>query len=86
MIKKQEDYSSLNFFSRFSEALIYPFKELYLMIGLVGFLLSLFFFLPTLTGNSISSLDNGDSNLMGVILFVLGLLGVYIWRKNSKFR
>ena len=69
MVKKGDD--SLNFFSRLKEALIYPFKELYLMMGLVGFLLAIFFFLPTLTGNSISSLSNGDANLMGVILFFI---------------
>lgn len=47
--------------------------------GLVG---GLFFLSPNLTGNAVGSLTNVTSNYTGAILFILGLVGVYLSARN----
>ena len=49
-----------------------------------GFLLSSIFFLSsTFTGNVIGNLTKTNSNLIGVILFILGIIGLFAFTKNK---
>ncbi len=49
-----------------------------------GFLLSSIFFLSsTFTGNVIGNLTKTNSNLIGAILFILGIIGLFAFTKNK---
>ena len=50
--------------------------------GLLALLFGIFFLSPNLTGNSVGDLTQNSSSLIGGFLFVLGLVGVYFWKKN----
>jgi len=49
-----------------------------LVVSLLGVVVSIFFLSPNLTGNVVGSLSKSGSNVFGIIMFVLGLLGIYV--------
>lgn len=58
-------------------------KEVKNILGIVGILilfLGLFFLSPNITGSVVGN-SSQNNNWIGGILFVLGLVGVYFWRK-----
>ncbi|MEK6894606.1 MAG: hypothetical protein AABX10_04035 [Nanoarchaeota archaeon] len=42
----------------------------------------LFFISPNITGNAISNMSQGNSNMIGAILIILGLMSAYFWTKS----
>jgi hypothetical protein len=46
------------------------------------FIVGLFFFSPNITGNVISNLSFNTTNIIGIVLLVLGSLGVFFSLKN----
>lgn len=53
------------------------------IIAIVGLGAGIFFLSPIITGNVIGSLNQNNSNIIGAVLLAVGLIGVYMWRKNS---
>ena len=53
-------------------------KTLTTIFSGASILIALFFLSPNLTGNVIGALNSGNSSIFGIILFVLGLLGLFI--------
>lgn len=51
------------------------------ILTVIGFTGALFFLSTNITGNVIGNLTNTTSNWLGGILFVLGIVGVYFWRR-----
>jgi len=47
---------------------------------------SLFFLSPLITGNAIANIALKYSNVMGVSLFIGGVVGSYFWSKNKRVR
>ena len=61
------------------------FKSIKSILGIGGILIliiSIFFLSTNLTGNTISSLTQNSSNLIGGYLFILGLIGIYYWKRR----
>jgi hypothetical protein len=54
------------------------------IIGISSLIFSLLFLSSTLTGFTISNLSQSSSNLIGLILFLVGLLGAFIYFKKKK--
>ena len=52
-------------------------------LGILGIIGGLFFLSPNLTGNTIANLTQNYSNILGIILFALGILGIYLSFKKS---
>lgn len=52
-------------------------------LGILGLLISSFFFYSTFTGYSISNLNNQSSNLIGIISFIVGILGSLFYIKTK---
>ena len=51
--------------------------NIFTIIGLILVIIGLFFFAPNLTGNAISDFNTSTTNIIGIVLFVLGLVVVY---------
>jgi len=76
--------SYLNYKSGESESLLSRegfYNPVILLISIVSFLVGIFFLSPNLTGNVIGNLTQTTSNWTGGILFVLGIVGVFYFRK-----
>lgn len=56
-------------------------KKLISIITIAGFLGSLIFLQSNLTGNTINNLSSTSSNWIGIVLFILGLIGSYFMKK-----
>ena len=54
------------------------------IISIVGILGSLFFLSPNITGNAIGASVRSDSNLMGILLFVVGIAAGFFYLRRSK--
>ena len=54
-----------------------------LIIAILCLLLGLFFLSPNLTGNVIANLTTKTSNIVGVGLFILGIVGSYFYFKKK---
>jgi hypothetical protein len=57
-------------------------SKLPVVISIAVFVIALFFLSPNLTGNAILNMNKSGSNLIGAGLFVLGLVGLYFWKKK----
>jgi hypothetical protein len=49
------------------------------VISIISFIGGLFFLSSNITGNTISSLNSSASNIIGVILILIGLIGAFFW-------
>jgi hypothetical protein len=54
-------------------------------IGICSSLLGLSFLSSNLTGNIISNAKAPTSNIIGIILFLIGLTVTFLWVKKKKF-
>lgn len=62
-------------------------KKAPLLIISLTLLASIFLSLSNLTGFAIAGLSQKTSRILGAILFVLGILGIYIWfKRKSSFK
>ncbi|MBU0894727.1 MAG: hypothetical protein KKF48_00490 [Nanoarchaeota archaeon] len=61
-------------------------SKLSLIMVFFGFLVSIFFLSSNFTGNIIGNLSNSGSNYLGIVSLVIGLVGVYLWKKKQKTR
>lgn len=52
------------------------------IVGGVGLIAGLFFLSPNITGNVVGNLTQNNSNWIGVIALVMGILGFYVWRRK----
>jgi len=59
-------------------------KRLFGFFGLIGFVVGIFFLSPSLTGNSIGNLTQNSSNIFGAVLFILGLVGIFVGFNSKK--
>ncbi|MEK6836437.1 MAG: hypothetical protein AABX94_02085 [Nanoarchaeota archaeon] len=50
----------------------------------IGILGGLFLMSPNITGNAIADINTSNSNIIGAILFIIGLIGGFFWIKSSK--
>lgn len=57
-------------------------KKLTGFIGLGSLIISCYFLTPNFTGNSIANLNIGSTNLGGILLFLFGLLNLFIYSKK----
>jgi len=57
---------------------------LYAIITIVALIGGLFFLSDNITGNVVTNLDTDTSNLVGVSLFVIGLIGAFFYFKSKK--
>jgi len=55
-------------------------KKIFTTIGLLGFLGALICLSPNMTGKVIGELNTGSSNLLGIILLVIGVISIAIAR------
>lgn len=62
------------------KGLLYKIAEATTVVGVVG---GIFFFLPNLTGNVIGSLNQKSSNWIAIILFIIGLIGAFIYFRRK---
>ncbi|MEI7718491.1 MAG: hypothetical protein WCI72_01370 [archaeon] len=53
-------------------------------VALIAFIGSLFFTTSNLTGNAIGNLSSGIANLLGIILFLIGITGTYFYAKKNN--
>ncbi|MDP3026730.1 MAG: hypothetical protein Q8N63_03405 [Nanoarchaeota archaeon] len=51
------------------------------IIGIVG---GIFFLSPNLTGNVIGNITNPTSNIIGVTLLIVGLIGSFFWFRSRR--
>ena len=58
-------------------------NKLMSIITIVGLGAGIFFLSPIITGNVVGSLNQNSSNIIGAVLLVIGLIGVYMWTKNN---
>ncbi|MBR9701968.1 hypothetical protein GOV13_03525 [Candidatus Pacearchaeota archaeon] len=56
------------------------------IIGTAGLITGLFFLSPNITGNVISTLTNSTSNMIGLVLIVIGLIGAFFFFNSKKQR
>ena len=49
------------------------------LISMVGLLLGLAFLTPNLTGNVVGNLSEASTNIIGVVLFLIGLTGAFVY-------
>jgi pilus assembly protein TadC len=54
------------------------------IIGSFGIIIGLFFLSSNLTGNVVSSLSQAYSNIIGIALFLIGLVGAFFYFKKEK--
>jgi len=54
------------------------------VVALIGGVFGLFFLSPVLTGNAIANVNQTTSNLVGGVLLLIGLVGVYVSCKCKK--
>ncbi|MFA5174149.1 MAG: hypothetical protein WC438_03130 [Candidatus Pacearchaeota archaeon] len=59
---------------------ISPFSYIFL------FFLGVFFLSSNITGNVIGDMNNSTSNIIGGVLFVIGLIGAFFYFKNKKIK
>ena len=59
-------------------------RQLSPVLAIASFVIALFFISFNLTGNSIGGLTQENFRLAGTILFVLGLVFVFVYFKNKK--
>ncbi|MEI7719387.1 MAG: hypothetical protein WCI72_05950 [archaeon] len=52
--------------------------------AVIAFIGSLFFTTSTFTGNAIGTLSNSTTNLIGIILFLLGMVGIFFYIRKNK--
>ncbi|MEK6918049.1 MAG: hypothetical protein AABW51_03810 [Nanoarchaeota archaeon] len=57
--------------------------NIFTIIGLILVGIGLFFFVPNLTGNATGNLNASITNILGIALFVLGLVVVYFSFKKK---
>ncbi|MEK6945255.1 MAG: hypothetical protein AABW63_00495 [Nanoarchaeota archaeon] len=57
--------------------------NIFTIIGLIFMAIGLFFFAPNLTGNAISDFNTSTTNIIGMVLFILGLVVVYFSFKKK---
>ncbi len=53
-----------------------------LIIALIEFIISVLFLSPNITGNAINNLEKFDSNIIGAVLFMGGLIVTIFWIKK----
>ncbi|MDO8528794.1 MAG: hypothetical protein Q7S06_02795 [Nanoarchaeota archaeon] len=58
-------------------------KTMIILAG-VGILASLFFFSFSLTGNAVSNLNPRDRNILGIVFFLVGLVGLFLHFKRRR--
>ncbi|MBR9701666.1 hypothetical protein GOV13_01965 [Candidatus Pacearchaeota archaeon] len=51
------------------------------VLASLGLIVSIFFLSPNITGNAVEDMAQNTSDWIGGILFVLGLIGFYFWKK-----
>ena len=51
---------------------------------LIFIITGIFFLSPNFTGNVIGNMTNSSSNILGVVLLVLGLVGNFFWIRSRK--
>ena len=52
------------------------------VISILGILSGIFFLSPNLTGNAIGNMTNSTTNIIGVVLFAIGIVGAFFWFRN----
>ena len=55
----------------------------WVVLAIGGILGGLFFLSPNITGNTISNINQSLSNVLGAVLLVVGLVGVFFWVKKK---
>jgi len=55
----------------------------WVVLAIGGILGGLFFLSPNMTGNAITNINQSSSNVLGVILLVVGLVGAFFWVKKK---
>ena len=58
-------------------------SKLSAIVGIIGILGAILFASPSVTGNAIGNLNQADSNFLGISLFIIGLVGIFV---HLKFR
>ncbi len=53
-------------------------------LATITFVTGLLFLSPNITGNAIADINTSNSNIIGAILFIIGLIGGFFWIKSSK--
>ena len=74
------DRSGIRFVKEKGESLE---KKLISIISLMGLGVGIFFLSPTLTGNVIANLTTKTSSIIGVGLFIVGIVGTFIYYKKN---
>ncbi|MFH1238078.1 MAG: hypothetical protein ABIH79_02655 [archaeon] len=54
-------------------------RRMTLILSMGSFALSLIFLVTNITGNAISNFSTNDTNLLGVIFFILAIIGFWIY-------
>ncbi len=54
------------------------------LIAIIGLLASIFFLSFNLTGNTISNLSKRDGNVLGIVFFLVGLIGGFFYLRYQK--
>jgi len=83
MIARKHDYEIPERPSENYDDISRRVKTSYVLI-IIGLGLGAFFLHPNITGNAISGLAPGTSNLMGIILLLAGIVGFILFFKEGK--
>jgi len=59
-------------------------KKMQSTLGICGILGGIFFLSPNLTGNAVGGLNQPTSNILGIILFLVGIIGAFFYFRKKR--